>query len=342
MVDSHPKKLFNGSNLNIALITQGIGVFVFLCLSYFRQDITTTLFFMALVCLILLSFGLYKLFDFKYFSWLLLLVSLILGMVYVITVDRGILLLAWLLTALPVVIGLCRYPNNCYLTLGLLLIGALAFVSAESSGQSAHFITISALQFFLIATVVCGISMAANKAVIDHQDKINQLSSANNVLAFQDPLSGLYNRRYMESLLSGKFLNAQQNEFFSIIIADLDNFRSINELYGHNVGDDVISQVGTLLESTLEDTYIIARWDGNAFIVLLPNHEEEASTLIAELLRKKIKRLKLKNQGDTLKLSLSLGTASSVKCSDLNDLLSHAENSLYQAKHMGGNIVIQS
>ena len=97
MVDSHPNKLVNSSNLNIALITQGTGVFVFFCLSYFRQDITTTLFFMALVCLILLSFGLYKLFDFKYFSWLLLLVSLILGMVYVITVDRGSLLLAWLL-----------------------------------------------------------------------------------------------------------------------------------------------------------------------------------------------------------------------------------------------------
>ena len=146
----------------------------------------------------------------------------------------------------------------------------------------------------------------------------------------------------MGSHLSSRFLNAQQNEHFSIIIADLDNFRSINELYGHNVGDDVISQVGKLLESTLEDTYIIARWDGNAFIVLLPNHEEEASRLIAELLRKKVNRLKLKNQGDTLKLSISLGTASSVKCGDLNDLLSHAENSLYQAKHMGGNIVIQS
>jgi diguanylate cyclase (GGDEF)-like protein len=184
--------------------------------------------------------------------------------------------------------------------------------------------------------------MAANKAMIDHQDKINQLSSANDVLALQDPLSGLYNRRYMESILSSRFLNPQDNEYFSIIIADLDNFRSINELYGHNAGDDVISQVSKLLESTLEDTYIIARWDGNAFIVLLPNHEEEASRLIAELLRKKINRFKLKNQGDTLKLSLSLGTASSVKCSDLNDLLSHAENSLYQAKHMGGNIVIQS
>jgi len=203
-------------------------------------------------------------------------------------------------------------------------------------------LNISALQFLLIATVVCGISLTANKAVIDHQDKINQLSSANDALAFQDPLSGLYNRRYMESHLSSRFLNSEENEYFSIIIADLDNFRSINELYGHNVGDDVISQVSQLLESTLENTYIIARWDGNAFIVLLPNHEEEASRLIAELLRKKIKRLKLKNQGDTLKLSLSLGTASSVKWSDLNDLLSHAENSLYQAKHMGGNIVIQS
>jgi diguanylate cyclase (GGDEF)-like protein len=297
---------------------------------------------MILGCFILLSFGLNKSFGFKYFSWLLFLATLILGIVYVITFDRGSLSLAWLLTALPVVIGLYRYPNNLYLALGLFLIGALVFFSTESTGQSAHFLNISALQFFLIATGVCGISLTASKALIDHQDKINQLSSVNDALAFQDSLSGLYNRRYMESLLSSRFLNLQQNESFSIIIADLDNFRSINELYGHNAGDNVISQVSKLLESTLEDTYIIARWDGNAFIVLLPNHEEEASRLIAELLRKKIKRLKLKNQGYTLKLSLSLSTASSVKCSDLNDLLSHAENSLYQAKQMGGNIVIQS
>jgi diguanylate cyclase (GGDEF)-like protein len=297
---------------------------------------------MILGCFILLSFGLNKSFSFKYFSWLLFLATLILGIVYVITFDRGSLSLAWLLTALPVVIGLYRYPNNLYLALGLFLIGALVFFSTESTGQSAHFLNISALQFFLIATGVCGISLTASKALIDHQDKINQLSSVNDALAFQDSLSGLYNRRYMESLLSSRFLNLQQNESFSIVIADLDNFRSINELYGHNAGDNVISQVSKLLESTLEDTYIIARWDGNAFIVLLPNHEEEASRLIAELLRKKIKRLKLKNQGYTLKLSLSLSTASSVKCSDLNDLLSHAENSLYQAKQMGGNIVIQS
>jgi diguanylate cyclase (GGDEF)-like protein len=297
---------------------------------------------MILGCFILLSFGLNKSFGFKYFSWLLFLATLILGIVYVITFDRGSLSLAWLLTALPVVIGLYRYPNNLYLALGLFLIGALVFFSTESTGQSAHFLNISALQFFLIATGVCGISLTASKALIDHQDKINQLSSVNDALAFQDSLSGLYNRRYMESLLSSRFLNLQQNESFSIVIADLDNFRSINELYGHNAGDNVISQVSKLLESTLEDTYIIARWDGNAFIVLLPNHEEEASRLIAELLRKKIKRLKLKNQGYTLKLSLSLSTASSVKCSDLNDLLSHAENSLYQAKQMGGNIVIQS
>jgi len=342
MVEPHPNKLVKSSILHIALIYQGIGVFAFFCLSYFRQEIPATIFFMSLGCLILLSFGLSKLFKFKYFSWLLLLVTLVLGIVYVITIDRGSLSLVWLLTALPVVIGICRYPNNLYLTLGLFLVGPLIFFTTESTGQSAHFLNISALQFLLIATVVCGISLAANKAVIDHQAKINQLSSANNALAFQDPLSGLYNRRYMESHLSSRFLNAQQNEHFSIIIADLDNFRSINELYGHNVGDDVISQVGKLLESTLEDTYIIARWDGNAFIVLLPNHEEEASRLIAELLRKKVNRLKLKNQGDTLKLSISLGTASSVKCGDLNDLLSHAENSLYQAKHMGGNIVIQS
>jgi two-component system cell cycle response regulator len=225
---------------------------------------------------------------------------------------------------------------------GLFVIALAVFLGIDSAEQAAHFSNISALQFILIATVVSGISLAANKLLIRYHDKITQLSSTTVFLASQDSLSGLYNRQYMKSHLSNRFSNIQENECFSIIIADLDNFRSINESYGYNIGDEVISQVSQLLTTTLEDTYIIGRWDGNAFIILLPNHEEEASRLIAELLRKKIKQLDLKNQGDTLKLSLSLGTASSAKSNGLHDLLSHAENSLYQAKHMGGNIVIQS
>ena len=342
MDETAPNKLVNSRILYISLIAQGMIVFGFACLSYFQQEIPATSFFITLGCMIILSFGLYKLFNFEYSSWILLISTLIAGIIYVAIIERGNSSLIWLLTAWPVVISLCRYPNNLYVMFGLFVIALAVFLGIGSVEQAAHFSNISALQFILIATVVSGISLTANKLLIRYHDKITQLSSTTVFLASQDSLSGLYNRQYMESLLSNRFSNIQENECFSIIIADLDNFRSINESYGHNIGDEVISEVSQLLTTTLEDTYIIGRWDGNAFIILLPNHEEEASRLIAELLRKKIKQLDLKKQGDTLKLSLSFGTAFSAKCNGLHDLLSDAENSLYQAKHMGGNIVIQS
>ena len=183
---------------------------------------------------------------------------------------------------------------------------------------------------FLFVTAAIGI-VAFNASTFRDQflARIEELSSLVNKTKVEDSLTGLSTRRYVEFHLLEKFLATEKlTTNFSVIIADLDNFRSINERYVHHAGDSILCSLSELIKTTFADDYVFGRWDGNAFIII-PHGDVEATLLIAEVLREKISRLKLKAQGDILKLSCSLGVASNAKCSGSDDLLSHTENSLY-------------
>ena len=127
------------------------------------------------------------------------------------------------------------------------------------------------------------------------------------------------------------------NQPFSILLADLDNFKFINDRYGHDVGDEVLHAIGALLSEPLRGEDVVARWGGNEFMVLLPTANSEEAVNIAERLRAQAGRLA---QGDQLLVSLSIGVASIEKCTGIVDLISTGENGLYQAKHMGRDMVI--
>ena len=100
--------------------------------------------------------------------------------------------------------------------------------------------------------------------------------------------------------------------------------------------------MGQLLSDSLSEEYKLARWAGNTFIVIVPHNEPSASNIIADVLLQKINSLKINAKGAKLTVSISIGIATQSKCSDLNDLIFSAENSLYQAKNMGGNLAITS
>jgi len=326
--------------LPFALFVQGVILIAFSCLSYFRQEMPLVLFYMSLGVAIIVCFVVYKVFESRHLANSLLLVTLVAGFVYAILVVLDPLSLIWCLTALPILIGVFGYPGNLYLSASLFGIAALVLWQEASIDQSNTLLVSTTLQFLFMILVVTIIGFSANKFRLTYLVKIEKLSSLVSKMKAEDTLTGLKTRRYVESCLRDKFLRAEKlTNAFSVIIADIDNFRSINERYGHPAGDSVLSSVGALLKKTLDNDCVFGRWDGNTFIII-PHSDAEATLLIAEVLREKISRLKPQTQGDTLTLSFSLGAASSAKCHDSDDLLSHAENSLYQAKNMGGNNVV--
>ena len=106
------------------------------------------------------------------------------------------------------------------------------------------------------------------------------------------------------------------------------------------MGDEVLYAIGQMLLEPLRDEDVVARWGGNEFMVLLPTANSEAAVNIAERLRTKATEIQMQAQGDKLRISPSVGLASIDKCTGVDDLMSTAENGLYQAKHMGRDMVV--
>jgi GGDEF domain-containing protein len=310
--------------LPFAMVAQGLIVVLFACLSYVRQEMSSVIFYIALGGAIMISFVIYKVFESKYFANLLLILTLTSGFVYATVVILDPPSLMWCLTALPVLIGVCHYPRNLYLFVGLLSAAALVLFQQASLDHANSFSTSTTIQFLFVAAAIGIIAFNASNFRDKYLAKMEDLTSLVKKTEAEDSLTGLNTRRYVEAHLREKFSDQSMN------------------VMATRLGDTVLCSLSDLFKTILADDYVFGRWDGNAFIIIIPHGDAEATLLIAEVLREKVSRAKLKAQGEILKLSCSLGIASNAKCSDSDDLLSHTENSLYQAKHMGGNTVIVS
>ncbi|MEO6395046.1 MAG: GGDEF domain-containing protein [Devosia sp.] len=156
--------------------------------------------------------------------------------------------------------------------------------------------------------------------------------------ALRDPLTGLYNRRYMEDSLS-RFVRLAEREHreVSIVMVDLDHFKQLNDQHGHAFGDSVLRDAATTLLGGLRETDIVCRYGGEELVVILPDCNLERAADKAELLRARIAGL-----SDThgAVISASFGVASVPYTSaSVSDLLAAADAALYRAKQNGRNQV---
>jgi len=152
-----------------------------------------------------------------------------------------------------------------------------------------------------------------------------------------DSLTRVFNRRYWEQRLIEEFNRCRRsNEKACVMMVDIDHFKTINDTYGHLVGDNVLKQFGELLQQ-LRSSDIVGRYGGEEFAVLLPNSSLEESLLVAERLRLNIENSEFERIG---KCTVSIGIASLDKRhSDAYKWLNNADQALYQAKKEGRNKV---
>jgi len=161
--------------------------------------------------------------------------------------------------------------------------------------------------------------------------------------AYYDHLTGLSNRgsffQKCESILNKTLFD---NVPLSIIMMDVDNFKNVNDLYGHKAGDSVLQKIAEVTQSVLRQNDIIARIGGEEFAVLLPSTKKEGGLKVAEKLRKTIeKSMVLSSDNQEIYITVSLGVAykESGYCS-VDELLSQADKALYQSKDAGRNCVL--
>ena len=162
--------------------------------------------------------------------------------------------------------------------------------------------------------------------------------------AITDQLTGVFNRRYLETALEEKISVAkQENSPFVLIMADLDYFREVNEGYSHEIGDKYIIEVARTFQACLRETDIVARYGGDEFTLLLPDTTLETAQELAESIRHAVQQLDFLDAytGPQIRVSTSLGVAAYPQSSsDLKQLRELADQALYRAKETGRNRVV--
>lgn len=160
--------------------------------------------------------------------------------------------------------------------------------------------------------------------------------------ADHDGLTRIYNRQYFDERLVEELSRAQRyGQDISLLIFDLDHFKAVNDTYGHQAGDIVLKQVGTMLQETLRSTDFAARYGGEEFAVILPHTSETHAWQLAERLRRKIEKMSFSFEGRQFTITASAGVASLTPGSFSRniDLLRAADKALYEAKNEGRNRV---
>ena len=181
----------------------------------------------------------------------------------------------------------------------------------------------------------------ANEKMQEQLQKINVLQEKLREEAIRDPLTGLFNRRYLDDTLIREIARAQRENYdISFMLLDIDHFKQINDLYGHSAGDIVLITLSRELKSQIRVADIPCRLGGEEFLLVLPGMSEEMSRLRSEHFRKQIESMRIPHAGNSLNLTVSMGIASYPKNGEGWEALYHAaDQALYRAKPKGRNRV---
>jgi len=163
-------------------------------------------------------------------------------------------------------------------------------------------------------------------------------------LASVDFLTGLYNRRHFFEIANLEFVKSvRYNRPLSVVIFDVDLFKSVNDTYGHLIGDQALIHIGNLMREITRNPDVPARYGGEEFIILLPETDCASAKIFAERLRQLVKDSLILADKDSFHLTISLGVSgkdNKVSAESLDQLISQADQALYKAKNAGRNKVI--
>ena len=210
--------------------------------------------------------------------------------------------------------------------------GYLGLFSSDDSIQS---INVTSIRFLTLASNQI-ISAVENARLYNEVER----------LASIDGMTGVFNYRYFYTHMCTEVQRSKRYQTdMSIIMIDIDHFKSFNDMYGHQAGDEVLREVGKILTARARTIDIVARYGGEEFILVLPETASEGALELAERIREGIETndFKVNSKGTelSLKVTISLGVSSYMSGNDpdADTLIKSADDSLYHAKHSGRNRV---
>jgi len=172
---------------------------------------------------------------------------------------------------------------------------------------------------------------------LDESFHDNLLSSA-----LRDPLTRLFNKRYLMDRLDSELKFAHRHETaVSILMLDLDHFKRVNDSYGHLAGDAVLTQLAAVLVKAVRNEDVVARFGGEEIVVILRSISLDLALMLGERLRKLVESTVIEHQDQTIETTISIGVAGfpSTAAETVEQLIDAADKALYRAKHAGRNTV---
>ena len=226
----------------------------------------------------------------------------------------------------------------------LLLIDAAPYKQNEQQLLRTAIFT-SALGLFFALFIARGIYYSAIERSREEKVRLERLVKERTheieMLSKTDKLTGLWNRCYLDEMMVMEFKRARRYEHdISIIVIDLDHFKSINDNYGHIAGDDVLREVSKRIQKSVRETDFVGRYGGEEMVVILPESTLETAKAVAEQIREKIAEKPIAIQKGSLDVTASLGVSHlGDKHEKFDDLFHEADQALYVSKEGGRNRV---
>lgn len=173
------------------------------------------------------------------------------------------------------------------------------------------------------------------------EQKQKELNKKLDVMARHDSLTGLYNRRAMERILDREQRRAKRySRGLAIAIADIDDFKKINDTYGHQCGDMVLKRLAELFKRWIRDTDSVGRWGGEEFLFVFAEADCKGAKTVAERVRKSLNKEIFEFCGHSFSFSITIGVSYRSQPGTLQEMIDEADKALYQGKTSGKNQVV--
>lgn len=203
--------------------------------------------------------------------------------------------------------------------------------------------TINVIQIATTTSIFIGIALTAytfSSGVGELEGKLVKYNDSLKIQANTDQLTGLFNRRRAIEYLNELIHNTQEGTF-SLCIGDIDFFKKVNDVYGHDAGDEVLKAISHKMEEGLRKETFIARWGGEEFLIVFPGVNGDEAWSGLERLRKNIEKSPIKiANGQEISITMTFGLTEYDFGSDIDTSIKDADEKLYQGKESGRNKVV--
>lgn len=188
----------------------------------------------------------------------------------------------------------------------------------------------------LLFSILFTIEIRQNEIRLEEQYSLLESVSS------KDPLTGLFNRRSMDKYLITALEQSKGDGLvFSVILGDIDDFKRVNDTYGHNIGDQVLIQVAKTISENASEGCRVCRWGGEEILIFIPENET-VTYEVAEKIRQSIEQIRVSFSADYVSVTMTFGIAEYSPGLPFNKLVSIADNRLYYGKRHGKNQVVST